>query len=165
MCLTSVSFPKKNLADGYCGKNEIIRATVGSSSAIVLADIDLFFRRPTNFLSVKVIEFSSASSNPWSSSDHQQTFFFFRSVISRSTFRHLNSFFFQCWLANTDCRPKMDRRSTGHSGRFWHRFWTTYRKPITVNIYLGRKALDMRTISSKNWSYTHVVAREYSAIA
>lgn len=92
-------------------------------------------------------------------------FFFFRSVISRSTFRHLNSFFFQCWLANTDCRPKMDRRSTGHSGRFWHRFWTTYRKPITVNIYLGRKALDMRTISSKNWSYTHVVAREYSAIA
>lgn len=29
----------------------------------------------------------------------------------------------------------MDRRSTGHSGRFWQRFWTTDRKPITVNIY------------------------------
>lgn len=34
-------------------KNGIIWGTGGSSSAIVLADIDLFFHRQTNFVSVK----------------------------------------------------------------------------------------------------------------
>lgn len=42
---------KKRIANGCCGINGIIRSIVGRSSDVVLANIDLLFRRPTNFVS------------------------------------------------------------------------------------------------------------------
>lgn len=39
---TLVTFPKTATADGFWGKNGIIPATVGSSSVVVFAHINLF---------------------------------------------------------------------------------------------------------------------------
>lgn len=89
---TSVTF-KKITTSGrlVSSKNGILRATVGSSSAVVLADFDLLFRRLTNFVSVgpsnniffddgRFLRLKQSLNNPSTNrrslSNHQKTGFF-----------------------------------------------------------------------------------------
>lgn len=51
--LNSNCISKQLTADGFCSKNKLTSATVGSSSAVVLAVFDLVFGRLTNFVSVR----------------------------------------------------------------------------------------------------------------
>lgn len=72
-------------------KNGILRATVGNSSAVVLADFDLLFRRLTNYVSVgpsnniffddgRFLRLKQSLNNPSTNrrslSNHQKTGFF-----------------------------------------------------------------------------------------
>lgn len=103
---TPVILKKKDKLPTTWYKNGILQATIGRSSVDILADIDLSFRRPTNFMSVVIIRsalvadfFSRSSTCSWNvcreSLGQRLTIgkqFVIMSVVGRSIFRHSDFF-------------------------------------------------------------------------